>query len=180
VPLSDLLRRKLIRAYHVFDFNGSGTVQKADFDGIFNSLVQSRNWKPDQPEAQALRAYYDGQWAQIAKYDDGRGGVSVDEWLKAWETMLSDPAAADAMISAEAKTLFAAIDENADGKVTRDEARKWFKAYRLPPEMIDKVLESIGVRKFGTLSLEQATKLLRDFYQGNDPKAPGNMLYGPF
>ena len=68
--LTELQKRKWTRLFQVYDADGNGVVEQADFEIIFQNLAQVRNLEANEPEYEQLHAKFIEDWENLQKDAD--------------------------------------------------------------------------------------------------------------
>ena len=74
--------------------------------------------------------------------------------------------------------IFNLIDENRDGSISFKEYSNFLEAHEVETDY-EANFRRIVTNEEGVITLEDAKRLLREFFLSNDPKVPGNYIFGP-
>jgi Ca2+-binding EF-hand superfamily protein len=180
--LTDLQKRKLTRMFDHIDSDGDGVLVRGDYDRICQSLLGVLGASPSSPEGAEIADSYAVEWSELQADADAQGGRRVTRalWLAYRERQLGGPDAFEVMIDPYVGTVFALLDADHDGRISREEVRRYLGLYRMGEEELDEVLGKIDPGKRGSFDRQEIGKLSRDFYFSSDEGAPGSWLLGRF
>ena len=74
--------------------------------------------------------------------------------------------------------LFAGMDADGDGQITAAENRGWFEVFGLDVAGAPAVFAACDLNGDGFISRDEWLQLVEQFFYSDDPKAPGNTLFG--
>jgi Ca2+-binding EF-hand superfamily protein len=74
--------------------------------------------------------------------------------------------------------MFEAVDENADGRISRPEYRALIEAWSGRSTDTDTVFDLLDLNGDGYLSRSEFRQLWTQFWAGDDPRAPGTWVFG--
>jgi len=180
--LSDLQTKKLTRYFQVYDIDDDGRIAAADFERVVENVRILRGESDHSSGYQDLRAAYMGRWDALrASADADRdGGVDLDEWLAYWQIALEDDARYQAEVEAITDRLFTVFDTDEDGVIGADEFCDFYGVFGLGANLARSIFVELDTNHDGAISREELLAISRDLYQGDDPEAAGNLLFGPF
>lgn len=177
--LTPLQTRKFTRAFHVWDADKNGLVERDDFDAIVANLGAIRGWSEGSADLLDLRRRYLEHWAMLERLlTAGQRGVSLAQWLSFLDAIVSDEKVYKQAIPSLADFVFDVLDGNKDGVVSLDEFAAFYRAYRVDPGIAGELLSRLGKSGTDTLSKAEVLGLVQEFYFSEDPASAGNFLYG--
>ncbi|MGH6657236.1 MAG: hypothetical protein ACRDVE_18790, partial [Actinocrinis sp.] len=56
---------------------------------------------------------------------------------------------------------------------------RWFNAYGVCADDAERAFKAVDRNGDGILSVDEVQKAIREFYLSDDPRAPGNLIFGP-
>ena len=183
--LSDLQKRKISHQFKMLDLNGDGFLSDADIEMIVNNLAREFQVSPASDTYAALKAVYEGQWKQVQQFADPNqdGRVSLDELLAYWDATLNTPGALDVLVANYSQSYFALFEllDPAGPKscYTAERWGKYFVAHNQPYQDGAAGIQAIDHDGNGMVDTAEAIRAMREFF-GDDPSAPGNILFGPY
>ncbi len=179
--LTDLQIRKLTRYFEVYDVDDDGRVDRSDFERVLENVRILHGVGETSTAYQELRRAYVGRWEGLrAGADvDADGGVDLDEWLLYWQRTLEDDVRYEAEVEAITDRLFTVFDTDEDGFIGPDEFCNFYGVFGLPAALARTVFIELDANQDGVISRQEMLETGREFYRGDDPEAPGNLLFGP-
>lgn len=179
--LSDLQTTKLTRYFQVYDVDEDGFIRVADFERIVKNMEVLHGPTDRTNAAHKLRAAFMGHWEALrASADiDRDGGIDLDEWLAYWQLALEDDRRYEAEVEAVVDRLFRSFDLDEDDRIGADEFCLFFASFGLAASLARSVFVELDANQDGGLSRAEMLEIGRQFYRGDDPEAPGNLLFGP-
>jgi hypothetical protein len=176
--LTDLQQRKLAHLFRLYDADGNGVVELADFERVLAALAAARGWGPGHPRYARLRELYLSQWQALAvgALPPGSGRIPPEGWIALWNAILQ--ASYNERVAALCEVLFESMDADGDGWISLDESRQWFAAYTGDPAEADAVFPRCDLDGDGRVSRGEWLALVDEFFFGSEPDAPGNLIFG--
>jgi Ca2+-binding EF-hand superfamily protein len=179
--LSDLQTKKLTRYFEVYDVDENGRLAAADFERVLENVRVLHGASNHSPGYQQLRDAYMGRWEALrgSADVDRDGGVDLDEWLAYWQIALEDDARYEAEAEAITDRLFTVFDTDEDGEIGPDEFCDFYGVFGLGANLARSIFIELDQNQDGVISRDELLEIGREFYRGNDPEAPANLLFGP-
>ncbi len=174
-----LQKQKINRLFTVCDANGDGYWEVADLDRVARNLAAIRGHAEGSPYHQALRARY-GAWGEAAAPFMTDGRMTMRAHLAFHEAAFGDRATFEGVLGAIADMIFEVLDGDGDGRISREEFASFHRAYEVAEEVTAQVFPRLDTDGDGTLSRDEVRVVVGQFYQSDDPDAPGNWLFGPW
>ena len=179
--LTNVQRRKLTRMFRYLDGDGDGVLVRGDYDRICAALLRVLEARAGSPEADEIRASYALEWDELqAEADRAARPVTLKGWLAYRDAQLSGPDAFEVMIDPYVGTVFALLDRDADGHITRAEVRRYLGLYGMGEGALEEIFTKIDAHAEGVFSRAKIGQLAREFYFSDDEGAPGSWLLGRF
>ena len=179
--LSPLQMEKLIHYFRLYDVDDDGRVARADFERVAENVRALHLAGERSPEYRAIRDGFLARWETLrASADvDDNGSVDVHEWLHYWDGVLADEARYQEEVAGVTKRLLELFDTDEDGVLGADEFCNFFAIYGMKTAMARRVFLDLDLDGDGAATREELMAMVHEFYRGDDPKAPGNRLFGP-
>lgn len=180
---TDILDRKLERAFELLDSDANGELVEADLLVLADRLAAAFE-RGDEPVRKGrLRTALHRIWQDHLAYmdDDGNGYVDVAEFTRGFraagsenrEKFLAD-------ISEVVAAWMDLVDINGNGQIDVDEYRLMYdSAFGIPPEDLEYGFRQLDLDGSGELDEQELRQATEEYYTSTDPDAPGNWLFGP-
>lgn len=180
--LTDLQRNKLPNLFHLHDVDGDGIVRKSDFDQFAQRLTESRGLEANSSEGEELRSRFTRVWEGMRPMADAEqgSGLTLDGWFSFWNTALSTEGMYDEVASPVGEFVFFLLDEDGNGTVAFDEYMSFYDLMGLDRGVAERVFSKLDLNGDGSLSRDEISVLLEQYFCSDDPEAPGNWFFGPF
>jgi len=178
--LSALQRQKLEHFFGVFDTDHDGYLERSDFESLVQNLAAVRGASPGSPDYDDLHSLWMMVWDQLEKESDVNRDdiVSPDEWCNLADQILSSGDGYATVMNAIGLRTFDQIDGDGDGEITPDEWAAFYAAHEIDRAAADEVFEQFDTDHDGRLSREETMDRLHEFFNSDDPSAPGNSFFG--
>jgi Ca2+-binding EF-hand superfamily protein len=180
--LSDWQRRKLEHRFDVQDRNHDGCIDLGDYMRIVDTMAELNQWPPESAQYDSLRTTYLSYWHALCKMmdKDGDERVTLQEFVAGFEGLLEDPENYRRYVEAVATNLFEGVDTDADGKIDLGEFSVPQQAYGLTAEQARQTFQRLDVNGQGFLTRDDIHARAHEFFNSDDPAAPGSWLFGVF
>ncbi len=179
--LSDLQHKKLTRYFRVYDVDDDGRIARPDFERVVENVRALHGADEQSSTHRRLRDGYLRRWESLRSSADANhdGGVDLSEWLAYWSDVLSDEDRYEAEVAAVTRTLFDIFDTDEDGALGPDEFCNFYGVYGLNSATARQVFAGLDADGDGIVSRQELEAMAHEFYRSDDPRAPGNRLFGP-
>ncbi|RJQ69607.1 calcium-binding protein [Pseudonocardiaceae bacterium YIM PH 21723] len=183
VFVSEFLGRKLDRRFRMLDSNRNGVIDERDFTLAAAGLASEFGHAPGSPRAQRLLNTHLATWKELLRAADenGDGKVSPEEFKRAFTTtiLVSQEAYERAYLPMLLEAIMMA-DADGDGELTAGEFQRLNTVYmHASAEDSADVFTRLDRDSSGTLTVQEISDAIREYYFSEDPAAPGNWLLGP-
>jgi hypothetical protein len=171
---SEFQRRKIAGVFDAMDEDGDGFLEKGDFAALTARWTTIRGPGDHTRLAEIMM----GWWATLlaASDLDRDEKVTLDEVLLVVDRLGAMPE----VVLATAEAMFEAIDEDGDGRISAEEYRRLIEAWSGRTTDTDEIFPLLDLDGDGHLSRTEFGRLWREFWAGDDPGAPGSLVFGRF
>lgn len=187
MSLSELRKRKVVRAFHACDLTKNGQLTIEDWVIRTKRVAAAFGIEEESEKYERLNRYQMRDWKQIQQSADiNRDNViTLDEWIQAheriWAPEMKDNFVAGLRESCDA--LWEFIDANGDGCIDLDEFTRYNQGYvdvGADDSWIVKVFQAMDADGDGTISKEEYIAAAVAWAYSEDLEASGNGLFGPY
>lgn len=180
--LSPLRKRKLTRYFNIIDADGNGYFERADIDIIADRLAAIRGFAKGSEEYNAVVGGMDKIWQFAREYGVSKSETSVSllDWLAHEDYILQREDFRESYVREITRNVFDLVDADSSGAISIEEYTEMISAFGVEdgiPQWSFKILDVDGS---GELERDEFVRLVEEFHLSDDPKAPGNYLFGPF
>ncbi len=170
---SEFQRRKIGGVFAAMDADGDGFLRESDFAALTARWIVIRG----TGDHSGLSAIMMGWWSTLRKASDldRDGAVTLEEVLALADRLGSMPEA----VTGTADAMFEAVDEDDDGHISHTEYRRAIEAWTGRPTDTDAIFPLLDLDGDGRLSRAEFVRLWTEFWAGDDPDAPGSLIFGP-
>ncbi|MFE0652472.1 EF-hand domain-containing protein [Streptomyces sp. NPDC059534] len=174
---SEFQRDKLVNMFRAFDADGNGYLDQSDFQALAERWRGLPRVLPGSDLAARVDGVMLGWWDLLAAQADTNkdGKVDLDEIL----AMVDRLPTMREVVAATAETVFDAVDENADGRISPAEHQRLVDTWHGENVDIADVFDHLDQDGDGYLSRPEFTELWIQFWTSDNPADPGNHLCGP-
>jgi len=179
--LTPLQQEKLTHYFRLYDVDDDGRIARADFERVAENVRALHLAGVGTPQHRAIHGGFLLRWEALrASADaDDDGAVNLLEWLRYWEGVLGDDARYQEEIAGVTERLFELFDTDEDGVLGADEFCNFYGIYGLKAAMARLVFLDLDVDGDGAVTRQELMEKVHEFDRGDDPRAPGNRLFGP-
>lgn len=161
---------RLKKRFDQWDTNGSGTLERSDFEQEASRIVSAFGKPASSPEAHALR----DALVSLYEYQAKEAGVgpngSIDEsqFMRVNEKLMfsQGEAAFNRVLSPVVKAIIGLCDQNADGKINQEEFRAWLRGIGVPDSQAAEAFREIDTSGDGELTEQELLAAVRKFHFG--------------
>ncbi|MFF8729447.1 EF-hand domain-containing protein [Streptomyces sp. NPDC015171] len=174
---SEFQRVKLANMFRAFDTDDNGYLDQRDFQALAERWRGLPRVRPGSELAARVDTVMLGWWDHLAAQVDTDKDGMVD--LDAILAMVDRLPAMREVVAATAETIFDAVDEDGDGRISPPEHRRLVDTWHGESVDIADVFDQLDQDGDGYLSRPEFTELWIQFWISDDPGDPGNQLCGP-
>ncbi|MEU1729361.1 EF-hand domain-containing protein [Nonomuraea sp. NPDC005692] len=180
--MSEVLARKLKRAFDHLDANGDGLVARSDLDALGTRLLEELGEAPSSAKAQRFAERMEVFWQELAAgFDADRDGqITMEEFRAGMTAAFVTRSDGYARIFRPAiEALIAMMDVDGDGVLSSAEFARLQRAFGTSEHDIALAFEQLDTDQDGRLSAAELDAAIEDFYTGSDAGGRGAWLFGP-
>ncbi|MCB8926859.1 MAG: EF-hand domain-containing protein [Ardenticatenaceae bacterium] len=174
---SELQQKKWANMFNMFDVNGDGKIEQADFDLFHSRLYEMRGIGPGDAQFDELNGRFAG-FAQALQQMTQSESVGMDDWINFLSGVANAPQKYQ-IVRPISEAIFGLWDLNGDGHVSLSEYRKLCTVMRLGEEYADQIFTKLDLNQDQRITVDELITLSDEFFVGDDPAAPGNLFFGP-
>ncbi|MER8187769.1 EF-hand domain-containing protein [Kitasatospora sp. NPDC094015] len=172
---SGFQRAKAQAMFEAFDADGNGYLEEADFEALAARWGRLPRVAAVPELAARVRDVMVGWWGHLSAGAGGASRIDLDGMMATVDRL---PAMA-AAVTATADVIFDAVDENGDGRISRDEHRQLIDVWHGRPTATGDVFDRLDQDGDGYLGRPEFAALWTQFWVSDDPAEPGNLMCGP-
>lgn len=180
--LTEFQKQKISHYFHtVLDQDRNGILQDNDFMEIGESLCILWRHKPGTPEYQRVMDQCLSSWRMFESHFKHEGGVAnLENFLKFFDKLLSpgNEQLYNDYVYRVVGDVFDDFDLNGDGVISINEYVDLFMCYHIKIKYSAKAFLKLDKNGDDDVSKEELMEALDEFFKSDDPKAPGNWLFG--
>lgn len=178
--LSELQTKKLTKLFGVHDANHDGVLQESDYENMARGVAATRGWANDSSEYAALRTRMLRFWNGLAAHADASGDqrVTLKEWLAYMDELMATPGEFQTVIAPVASMIWQTLDRDGDGAVTAGDMATAYTIMGQDATLAAQNFARLDGDGDGRISLDEFLTMIDQFFRSDDPKHPGNLLFG--
>ncbi len=179
--LSAVLKRKLILNFYRYDTNRDGVLELDDFLQPAKLKAASLGIKSGSTEYKRMMAAKEENWVSLsnAMGNGDKGIIVLDEYLdKRSHASKHDDEKLMQTTKKIAGDSFDFLDHNHHGKISSKEYVKFLQHRGIAQATAEDAFKQLDTAGHGYLTKDQYQHLSLEYYFSDNPKAPGNWLYG--
>lgn len=173
---SEFQRSKVAGVFAAMDLDRRGHLVRRDFEALAERWTTLRGVAPGTDHFNLLHAIMLGWWESLSAAALDPENVRLDDVMAVVDQL---PEMSEAVF-ATADAMFAAIDENGDGRISQAEYRQLIEVWNGRETDTDEVFSLLDLNGDGHLSHDEFRVLWTQFWAGDDPEAPGTWVFGRF
>lgn len=175
----ELIGRKFKHMFKRFDVDGSGSVNRSDFEKA-PAWISGRLGQPIGSSVHRnLQTAYDMVWGIIAGMDaNGDGDLTEAEWLTGWAKAATS-GETEKLIGTAADLVFDCIDTSGDGEIGADEYARWLCAHGATEADAAAAFPKLDHSGDGQVSKSEMRQNACEFFTSASADSRGNWLFGP-
>lgn len=175
---SEFWKQKMTRFFNLFDEDGNGLVEKADFARPVDAGAKFLGYAPESPEYQEMLGWNMGLLSYMQqRHNKGEDeGVTLAEFLETMEAVVADKENFETFVMGHAHFTIQAWDRDGDGMLDQKEFVAFKTTYLATEEAAVEAFCHLDLDSDGQLTQDEYVSAVREFYSSDDPNAIGNWL----
>ncbi len=174
---TDPIDGRIGRLFDQMDVDGDGYVTWADYLRTIDRFVDGYELDPDGYEGLALRTAYQVWWLELQRHTDIADRLSKDEYVRATRAAVADTTRAN-VVNGLSHALFDVMDTDDDGLITRDEFARLLELRGLTSPDAKGMFGGLDRDEDGYISRQEYVRSWWEFFNSDDPTAPGCLYLG--
>jgi Ca2+-binding EF-hand superfamily protein len=176
--LSNYHQAKLKTHHRVLDWDGSGSVERKDFEQIALNFATLRGEEAGSAMHQDLLDKFRYIWTTFWEPADANqdGTVTADEFVAALTAAVEAGVRSDDTLL---PMLYEMIDPDGDGAISPHEHQQFFEAFNIDVALSPEVFARMDTDGDGSVSREEFLEGGAKFFFFDEEDAPGNHFWGP-
>ncbi|XP_045500440.1 sarcoplasmic calcium-binding proteins I, III, and IV-like [Colias croceus] len=178
--VSDFRKKKLLHVFtSFFDRNGSGSIDKKDFELAVDNISKLRGWSAGDAKYKEIQSSLMKIWDTLQGRADADkdGEISVDEWIAMWEEFAKNPSAPLEWQSLYCKFIFNLEDASGDGAIDGEEFSSVYASFGLNKDDALAAFRKMSKGK-ANVSWAEFQDLWKEYFTTEDVNAAGNYIFG--
>ncbi|MEU6662532.1 EF-hand domain-containing protein [Streptomyces sp. NPDC046821] len=181
--ISPFLDRKLARRFRTYDTDGSGFLERYDFEGAATRMGDEFGLAPDDPARERFVGLCVGLWEHLAAVADADkdGRISEAEYKSAFaQGLLETEESFDAGYVPFLEALVAVVDADGDGRLTVEDHIRWTGSLMNVSEAdAREIHRRLDTDADGYVTTADLLTAIRAYYFDEAPDSAGSWLLGP-
>lgn len=163
---NDRLRKRFAQ----WDSDGTGTLERTDFEKEAVQIAQAFGKSPKDAEAKALRDALTGLFEHLAREAgiSTTGSLSEDEFVRITEKLIFEDgeSAFNDALGPVVRGIVGLCDKNADGQINATEFASWLTAVGVDRSQAAEAFVTLDTDASGELSVDELLAAVREFHFG--------------
>ncbi|QNP61520.1 EF-hand domain-containing protein [Streptomyces genisteinicus] len=168
---------KIQAMFDAFDVDGSGYLEERDFEALAARWGSLPRVAEGSELASRVEAVIMGWWYLLAEAAGPQRPARID--MTGLMAMVDRLPAMREDVAATADTIFDAVDENGDGRISRAEHQRLIDTWHGRATATGDVFDRLDEDGDGYLERPRFAVLWTQFWISDDPDEPGNAVCGP-
>ncbi|GGP68181.1 EF-hand domain-containing protein [Saccharothrix coeruleofusca] len=170
---SPQLEARLEKLFKAIDRDGSGCVERSDYERVVDRYNTLFEVDPESPEGQELLGAHMMLYSEVVRHAQGHDRVSKQEYVSALLQMLVETNC-DNLLMAMPNAVFDVIDRNDDDMIDEQEFRRFLQVWQIDSPATMEVFTRLDTDRDGQISRHEYVSSWRDFFS-DSTTAPGTL-----
>ncbi len=179
--LTDFQTAKIPNLFNMFDSDSSGTMEQSDIVRIIDGCAAQRGWANTSPEYLEFYDTFYGLWIGMTTLADKNQDdvIQLNEFLNFFDGIMQAPDNYNMVVNGISNAVFSTFDIDDDGKLSLAEYMGFYQTIGLKTDLAKSVYGKLDLNSDGSITVDELTQLVDQFFTSQDPNAPGNEFFGP-
>ena len=177
-----LLTQKHTHLFKILDFDHDGLLQESDFLSVGENISIFRCVEPGSDIEELISKRATDLWETIKHYleTENLTMCNLENWLKFLNrfTEQVSPRAFDVLTQKTVRDIFYIYDKNMDNYLSKQEYLCFFVSLRVGIKQADQCFKALDLNNDMLISRDELYLAIKEFFLSEDPKSPGNLLFG--
>ena len=160
-----IANERLRKRFAKWDVDGSGSLERADFEKEAMQIARSFGKDPEGPEARELRDAFVGMFTQLAEQAGipADGSLSEDQFVEAAGKLVGEGAEAsfNRVLGPVMRGIVGMCDKNDDGQINGQEWVSWMDAVGVDQSHAAEAFRKVDTNNNGELSIDELLDAVR-------------------
>ncbi|WP_232667144.1 EF-hand domain-containing protein [Pseudonocardia sp. TRM90224] len=174
-----IMQKKADRLFDTFDADHNGRLTRDDFTRMGSGMAAAGGDPEGSPRYAQVMAAYDRLWDGLRSNLDANADGEISREEFASSALWGSSAQFRELIAPLADAIFAAYDTDGDGRLSRAEMLVAARAHSVSEADMMSFFDKVDTNGDGYLDRAEHMRSVEEFYTSDDPKAAGNILFGP-
>ena len=180
--LSSTLRQKYAHLFKILDFDHDGLLHKRDFESLGENVAIFRCLMPPSDIEDFITLRGQQFWDRLESFvrEQQPTRCNLVNWLKFMEAIAVEERFGpfEEFARQAAEDIFFIYDKDKNNLLSKQEYMCFFVSLRVEIKFIDICFNKLDRNKDQQLSKEELSQAIQEFFQSEDTKKPGNLLFG--
>jgi Ca2+-binding EF-hand superfamily protein len=168
--MSTNVRTRLARRFELWDTDGDGIIDRADFELEAHRIVEAFGEDDKSPRGRAVIDAYLAMWNYLStKANVGpQGSLSAKQFEQVAQLEIIEPGnlGFSRVLRPTVSATIDLCDTDGDGQINPKEFKRWIDAIGVDQSQADAAFRQIDVNGNGQLSIEELMQAVREYYAG--------------
>ncbi|MFG3338530.1 EF-hand domain-containing protein [Glycomyces sp. NPDC048151] len=178
----DILTAKIAHGFDYLDANGDGRLDEHDHVVLGQRTAANLGYTTGSPEEARIIDAYVAIWNDLHRpsLPEGQDHIDKAAFVAVVASLADDPAAAQSTVGALARAFLSIADDDGSGTVSLNEFAAFQRGHfpDLDRDQTEKAFAHLDLDGDGTLTADEFTSAIVEYWSSTDPDAPGNWWMG--
>jgi Ca2+-binding EF-hand superfamily protein len=178
--VNDFLHKKMDRVFDLFDADGNGVLEEADYVALAQRLLGAYNVSPWSRRGKPIVAAYGLLWERLARDLDhgGEGTISRETFHHSFQRHLLEENGFYEVHVPLIEAMVHLVDPDERGALSRSDFCGLMRNFDVRESDSTAVFDELDMDDDDRLTVRELVRAFRVFYTDQEGRLPGNRLYG--